>query len=593
MKYPYLALLFYIVFTFFTNNIRAQLYDNTWMMGCCYDPNHRITGGVNLRFDRGFVDTFYLPRKISFDQTAMYISNPKSGDLLFYSNGCHIYNKLDQIMEGGELINPGYPRYKYCEEFMEFGYFMPRGGTILPWPQKQNEYALIHRAYSDKLSGDSVDHLYFSHIDMNFNNGLGKVRQKNVILYDKYMYKRHFGVVRHANGRDWWIMTYDVKSDTSLSFLLSPEGFSGPFKQYFPIPRSNIDFYVNSSISPDGNIVARIDPNVGLFLMDIDRTSGMLSNLRKFDFWLNPDIVVVANLTFSPDSKLIYVNSRNYLYQLYLNIDDPLSSLSLIDSFDGFRDPFSVSFYLSQNSLDGRIYYNATNGVRYLHYINNPNEKGIECNFKQRGLKLPAQNTFTMPYFPNYRLGPIDGSESDTLGIDNVPWAWWRYDQDTANYRCFEFMDLSGYLTEESVPEWYWDLGDGTQSRDTSPIHCFEKDGIYEVCLIVRNKYGSDTLCRTLNVGTSATNDEGKIIIKTDIFPNPASDHFVLNVQDYLPERMYLHLINAQGQTVLRERIYQGSNVIDTEQLPAGLYSVVIYERGAVVKTEKIIVLRD
>jgi len=74
--------------------------------------------------------------------------------------------------------------------------------------------------------------------------------------------------------------------------------------------------------------------------------------------------------------------------------------------------------------------------------------------------------------------------------------------------------------------------------------------------------------------------------------PNPASDHFVLNVHDYLPESMYLHLVNSQGQTVYRERVYQGSNVIDTELLPVGLYSVVIYERGAMVKTEKI-VLRD
>ncbi len=76
------------------------------------------------------------------------------------------------------------------------------------------------------------------------------------------------------------------------------------------------------------------------------------------------------------------------------------------------------------------------------------------------------------------------------------------------------------------------------------------------------------------------------------IQPNPSSDHFVIHAQDYLPESMYLRLVNAQGQTVLLERVYQGSNVIDTKQLPAGLYSVVIYERGAVVKTEKIVIIR-
>ncbi|MBK7231002.1 MAG: T9SS type A sorting domain-containing protein [Saprospiraceae bacterium] len=590
MKYANIALIFYFLLLFFPFPSGAQIYDNTWMMGCCYDPNYRITGGVNLRFDRGFADTFYLPRKVSFNRTSMSISHPLSGDLLFYSNGCHIYNKLDQIMDGGDIINPGSTRFNYCEEFGDFGYPMPRGGTILPWPEKPNEYALIHRAFADKIAGDSVDHLYFSHIDLSYNNGLGKVLQKNVILYDKFMYKRHFEVVRHANGRDWWILTFDAQSDTSLSFLFSPEGFSGPFKQYFPISRFDADALANSAISFDGKSIARIDPNIGLYLMDFDRSTGMLSNLRLHNFWVDLNRVIIScGLSFSSNSKILYLNTHTRMFQI-TNFQTIDLEISLIDTFDYFRDPFSTSFYYQQNALDGRIYINIPNGTRHLHFIGNPNRLGKSCNFKQRGLILPAQNTYTLPYFPNYRLGPVDGSVSDTLGIDNVPWAWWRYDQDTAKYRCFEFMDLSGYLTEESEPEWYWDLGDGTQSRDTSPIHCFEKDGIYEVCLIVKNKYGADTLCRTLNVGTSATNDEGKIVIKTDIFPNPAFDHFVLNVHDYLPERMYLHLINAQGHTVYQDRVYQGSNVIGTDKLVTGLYSIVIYERGAVVKTEKIVI---
>ena len=154
-------------------------------------------------------------------------------------------------------------------------------------------------------------------------------------------------------------------------------------------------------------------------------------------------------------------------------------------------------------------------------------------------------------------------------------------------------MDLSGYLTEESEPEWYWDLGDGTQSRDTSPMHCYARDGVYEVCLIVKNKYGADTLCRTLHVGTSSTDDEGKIIISSELFPNPASGHFVLNIHDYLPERMYLHLVNPQGQKVHTQRLYQGSNVIDTHTLSPGLYSALIYERGILVKVEKLVVMRE
>jgi hypothetical protein len=56
---------------------------------------------------------------------------------------------------------------------------------------------------------------------------------------------------------------------------------------------------------------------------------------------------------------------------------------------------------------------------------------------------------------------------------------------------------------------------------------------------------------------------------------------------------MYLHLVNSQGQTVLRHRVYQGSNVIELQDLKSGLYSVLIYERGVLMKTEKLAVVRE
>jgi hypothetical protein len=276
-----------------------------------------------------------------------------------------------------------------------------------------------------------------------------------------------------------------------------------------------------------------------------------------------------------------------------LRSPDPVNYLEKVDSIIDLTPPWGSSYGLHQLAPDGRIYIVNGHNNFVLHVIDRPNEYGKACRPRQNGFRLPTLTNRGTPNFPNFRLGPIDGSECDTLGIDNVPWAWWRYDQDTAIYRCFEFVDLSGYLTEESEPEWYWDLGDGTLSRDTSPIHCYARDGVYEVCLTVKNKYGADTLCRTLHVGTSSTDDEGKIIISSELFPNPASGHFVLNIHDYLPERMYLHLVNPQGQKVHTQRLYQGSNVIDTHTLPPGLYSTLIYERGILVKVEKLVVMRE
>ncbi|MBK9270463.1 MAG: hypothetical protein IPM48_02610 [Saprospiraceae bacterium] len=38
---------------------------------------------------------------------------------------------------------------------------------------------------------------------------------------------------------------------------------------------------------------------------------------------------------------------------------------------------------------------------------------------------------------------------------------------------------------------------------------------------------------------------------------------------------------------------YRSSNLIDTEKLPAGLYHAVIYECGVVVRSEKIVILKE
>jgi len=46
--------------------------------------------------------------------------------------------------------------------------------------------------------------------------------------------------------------------------------------------------------------------------------------------------------------------------------------------------------------------------TRYYHVIHNPDMPGLACNFEQRGLVLPTPSGASIPYFPNYRLGPID-----------------------------------------------------------------------------------------------------------------------------------------------------------------------------------------
>jgi hypothetical protein len=57
---------------------------------------------------------------------------------------------------------------------------------------------------------------------------------------------------------------------------------------------------------------------------------------------------------------------------------------------------------------DCKIYILGGGDTRYYHIIHNPDEQGFACNVEQRGLVLPTPSGASIPYFPNYRLGPID-----------------------------------------------------------------------------------------------------------------------------------------------------------------------------------------
>ncbi|MBK9716234.1 MAG: T9SS type A sorting domain-containing protein [Saprospiraceae bacterium] len=89
-------------------------------------------------------------------------------------------------------------------------------------------------------------------------------------------------------------------------------------------------------------------------------------------------------------------------------------------------------------------------------------------------------------------------------------------------------------------------------------------------------------------IGVVSNSDQSKNI-DFQLFPNPCTSFFIINVNDYLPSKMLMTIYNLQGTEVLHKRLYQGSNVIDLEDVNAGVYVVEIREQGIVVKSEKLV----
>jgi PKD repeat protein len=181
----------------------------------------------------------------------------------------------------------------------------------------------------------------------------------------------------------------------------------------------------------------------------------------------------------------------------------------------------------------------------------------------------------SIPNFPHFRLGPLDGSSCDTLGLDNNPIAKFRYEADTADHLKVRFTDLSYYRPET----WHWDFGDGTTFSGKKPYwHSFPKNGVYNVCLTVSNKNSEHTTCRLVTIGTSSTENE-ELKIKNDIvtiFPNPTEGEVLLTLSDYIPEHGVVEVYDAMGKLVHKQRVYYGWNNLDIRNAASGSYFYIV-----------------
>ncbi|MCB9338875.1 MAG: hypothetical protein H6577_12170 [Lewinellaceae bacterium] len=263
-----------------------------------------------------------------------------TGNLLFYTNGIQIANFEHQIMENGDSLNPGsIANANYTQ-----GYTLVQSEVILPMPGNSNLYYLFHlRIDHNNIVGLYRNTLFYSKVDMNANNGDGKVVEKNQVMLDLTDMGR-FGIltaVKHANGRDWWIWVTEHGLNNYFYFLLTPEGIGGPFEANL---EPEFDVYTLGKIvfSPDGKKMGRYETEHGLYFYDFDRCDASLSNPVFIPL---PNSSLGGGLAFSPNSRFAYISASNSLvFQFDLWEDDIAASLDTVAVYDGYMSPVWTTF---------------------------------------------------------------------------------------------------------------------------------------------------------------------------------------------------------------------------------------------------------
>lgn len=393
---------------------QAQQHDRFWISGYSLNALPPYLGNV--------IDFSTSPPTVTVDTIALEtvgatctISDAE-GNLLFYTNGGQVRNKDHQLIENGDSLNfsPGqYPSQIYGTQQ---GYPLTRTLFVLPGTHNKDWYHIIHLTHvwcGPALPGICKRPLLHTLVDMSANNGAGKVLFKNQVLYDTWAMDKPIAV-KHANGRDWWIMASDHLTNKHYTLLFNDTGVIDSFTQvvgYKPNPTISRDAGGNNIFSPDGIVYVDSDSRNGHRIFDFDRCTGQLSNFRWIEL---PAQQPFGGAAISPNSRFLYITASVWAMQYDLWEADVAASVDTVAVWDGFCEPCpgsNTTFGECQLGMDGKIY----NGVYYLNYIDKPDLKGTDCTFVQHGLQVPNWFVLATPVHPNYRLGALAGSPCDTL----------------------------------------------------------------------------------------------------------------------------------------------------------------------------------
>ena len=393
--------------------VNAQHEDEFWLTGYRSGPvvtfntqDSTFYAVSTLNFNSSPVVIKMDSPQMRFDatNTSMCDSN---GKLLFYTNGIYIANRWDEKIEGSDSLNPSAFQYEWDPNIQEFGYRIPQGIVALESSKQKGLYYLFH-VMIDTIIGWDIrpEKLLYTTLDMNANNGHGKVLSKNVVLVSDYI-SSGLAVCKHSNGKDWWVMVQDMNSNCYYKILLDNNGpVLQSSKTCSGVVVPDTDPAGWRVFSPDGTKFADYSLiKSTVQLSDFNRCYGEFTNTRQLPTMNALDSGWYGGgVAFSPNSRFLYFANIFFVYQYDTWAADIAASSVTIAEYDGFMAPFGSYFNTMQLAPDGKIYGSCGNAEYVWHVINSPDSKGSSCHFRQHGLRLLTYSG-GVPYYPNYRLG--------------------------------------------------------------------------------------------------------------------------------------------------------------------------------------------
>lgn len=336
----------------------------------------------------------------------------ENGNLLFYTDGITVYNKLHQAMPNAN----GLP-----SNILYGDPSSTQSGIIVPKPDDSNIY-YIFTVDTSIGNGDPDRGFNYSIVDLTLNGGLGDVipSSKNINLLQDSSEKIS-AVVKDCETKSVWVITFASANglpfevfNTFHAYEVSNTGVnttpvSTTFNSLFiDDPRGYLKF------SPNGSKIALANSTSGLYLFDFDTETGVVSNSNAIDITYNNTTLKPQSaygLEFSPNNNILYVstyynptrqefNIASEQYGALLQYDITATDISASEFVLDNRQTYRGALQLAPN---GKIYRSLSNtynnGTPNLGVVNNPNEFGLITNYVHNAVTMNNNSRQGLPPF--------------------------------------------------------------------------------------------------------------------------------------------------------------------------------------------------
>ena len=531
---------FHFIFLIFILHIPivfGQLQNNNWVFGF----------GARVNFS-GPIPVGSSNAAINSNESTASVSDPSTGQLLFYTDGLKVWDANNDVMPNGSNLLGGF--YNSCTQ----------GALIVPFPEDNQRYYLFTLEELEALSLVPVidNGLRYSVVDMTLNGGLGDVQVATLNTPLATDLTEKLIVIRSAEIQGFWVIAHKKNANEFLAWKIDACGVTAqPVVSAVGSNFASAPFGANEAwsgamdASPDGNRIGMpVDWSDRIEFFDFNKTTGVVSNPLTVNVTddSTPPFLRKYGACFSPDGSKFYYTNMNSVYQLDLSTYTSAaiaSSITLI--YSPLLEPNNNYCFQIEEAPNNRLYVAIGNTAR-LDEISNPNLLGLGCGYVSNAISFsPATCQLGLP--AQVPIGGFAASSTITFLPDS----------------CLQSSISFSIPSTSPINQVNWNFGDpnsgaNNSSSSLNPNHLFSETGTYQITASVDFECFSETLTQTITL-VDCSDTISQVVsfeFPNVITPNSDGTNDIFEIEN-LPENTEVLILNRWGNIVFSSDNYQNN----------------------------------